>query len=43
MTDGAFLYCAIKGQDGVIFYFGSNDPQPDEEPVAIEFRLPDNA
>lgn len=43
MTDGAFLYCEIKGQDGVTCYFASNDPQPDEEPVAIEFRLPDNA
>lgn len=41
LTDGAFLYCAINGTDGVTYIYGSNDPKPDQQPVAIEFRLPE--
>ncbi len=39
MTDGAFLCCELEGQDGVTCYFDSNDPGPEDVPVAIEFRL----
>jgi hypothetical protein len=41
LTDGAFLCCRIKGAHGVTYFFESSDPSPTEEPVAIEFRLPE--
>jgi hypothetical protein len=39
LTDGAFLCCELKGQDGVTCFFASNEPAPADEPIAIEFRL----
>jgi hypothetical protein len=41
LTDGAFLYCELKGQDGVTCIFASNKPTLADEPIAIEFRLPE--
>jgi hypothetical protein len=39
-TDGAILYYNVNGTDGITYKYGSRDPRPDDEPVAIEFRLP---
>jgi hypothetical protein len=41
LTDGAFLYCAINGVNGIKYVYSSNHPKPNDEPVAIEFRLPE--
>jgi hypothetical protein len=41
MTDGAFLHCSVNGVDGVTYVYASNDPDPRDEPVAIELKLPD--
>ena len=41
LTDGAFLYCGIHGANGVTYIYGSPGPKPQDEPVAIEFRLPE--
>lgn len=41
LTDGAFLCVEVRGADGVFYYFGSTGPEPADEPVAIEIRLPD--
>ena len=41
LTDGAFLYCAIHGANGITYIYASNNPRPRDWPVAIEFRLPD--
>jgi hypothetical protein len=39
-TDGGILYYNVNGTDGITYKFASSDPKPDDEPVAIEFRLP---
>jgi len=41
MTDGAFLYCTINGAQGITYVYASNHPKPNDEPVALEFQLPD--
>lgn len=41
MTDGAFLSIEVRGSDGVLYYFASTGPEPADEPVAIEIRLPE--
>ena len=41
LTDGAFLCCELKGHGGVTYIFASNKPAPADEPVALEFRLPE--
>jgi len=40
-ADGAFLYSAIHGTDGLTFIYESNAPNSTDQPVAIEFRLPE--
>jgi hypothetical protein len=40
LTDGAFLFFGVNGSDGLTYIFGSHDPSPEDEPVALEFRLP---
>jgi hypothetical protein len=42
MTDGAFLYCAVHGTDGIAYIYESNKPSPSDLPVAIEFKLQEN-
>jgi len=39
MTDGAFVQYIIEGADKVKYMFGSVQPEPTDEPAAIEFRL----
>jgi hypothetical protein len=39
LTDGAFLCCELRAQDGVTFVFASTEPALADEPIAIEFRL----
>jgi hypothetical protein len=39
-TDGGILYYNVNGTDRITYKFASSDPKPDDEPVAIEFRLP---
>lgn len=39
--DGAFLYCSVNGSDGITYMYASNRPKARDEPVAIEFRLPE--
>jgi len=43
MTDGAFLYCAVHGTDGITYIYESNEPGPSDLPVAIEFKLQENS
>jgi hypothetical protein len=40
-TDGGILYYNVNGTDGITYKYGAYDPKPDDEPVAIEFRLPE--
>jgi hypothetical protein len=42
LTDGAFLYCAIHGTNGIAYIYARNQPEPGDQPVAIEFALPDS-
>jgi hypothetical protein len=39
VTDGAFMTFEIRGIDAVVYFFGSNEPETEDEPVALEFRL----
>jgi hypothetical protein len=41
LTDGAFLYCTIHGTNGIMYIYASNQPEPADQPVAIEFNLPE--
>jgi hypothetical protein len=41
LNDGAFLYCSINGPKGVTYIYGSSNSVVTEEPVAIEFLLPE--
>jgi hypothetical protein len=41
ITDGAFLYCAIHGANGIIYIYSSNNPANEDRPVALEFKLPE--
>jgi hypothetical protein len=40
-TDGGILYYNVTCTDGIRYKYGSRDPKRDDEPVAIEFRLPE--
>ena len=40
-TDGAFMCVSVRGNDGLTYMYASNEPQPDDGPVAIEIRLPE--
>jgi hypothetical protein len=40
LTDGAFLYCAINGTDGVTYIYGSSDPKPDHSCFALSRPFP---
>jgi len=40
-SDGAFLHCSVNGSDGITYMYASNRPKALDEPVAIEFRLPE--
>jgi hypothetical protein len=39
ITDGAFLCLAVNGADGITYFYPSNKPGPNHQPVAIEFKL----
>lgn len=41
-VDGAFLYSAIRGIDGTAYFYESNDPKPEAQPVAVEIELPES-
>ncbi len=40
LTDGAFLCVDVRGSEGVTYIFGSNAPNPEDEPVGLQFQLP---
>jgi hypothetical protein len=42
VSDGAFLYHVINGTDGVAYFYASAEPLPDDLPVALEIRLPED-
>jgi hypothetical protein len=42
VTDGAFLYHVINGTDGVTYFYASDEPLPEDLPVALEIRLPEH-
>ena len=39
--DGAFLSCEIHAEDGITYFYASPNPKRDDQPVAIEFELPE--
>lgn len=41
MTDGAFLYLALNGADGITYAYPSNEPRSGDQPVAISLDLPE--
>jgi|SRR4026208_256161 len=41
MTDGAFLFIELEGENRTHYYFGSTKPKKRDAPVAIVFNLPD--
>lgn len=40
VTDGAFLHHAIRGSDGITYFYASDEPLRENLPVALEIRLP---
>jgi hypothetical protein len=42
VADGAFLHHVINGTDGVTYFYASDEPLPDDLPVALEIRLPEH-
>jgi hypothetical protein len=42
VADGAFLHHIINGTDGVTYFYASDEPLPDDLPVALEIRLPED-
>jgi hypothetical protein len=40
-TDGGILCYNVNSTDGLTYKYGSRDPEPDDDPVALEFRLPE--
>ena len=41
VTDGAFLHHIINGTDGITYFYASDEPLPEDLPVALEIRLPE--
>jgi len=41
LTDGAFLFTEIQGENRTHYHFGSTKPKKRDHPVAIVFRLAD--
>jgi hypothetical protein len=41
LTDGAFLYLTVNGTGGVTYLYSSNEPGAVDQPIALEFRLPE--
>jgi hypothetical protein len=42
VTDGAFLHHTINGTDGITYFYASDEPLPEDLPVAFEIRLPEH-
>src|SRR5258708_38865617 len=41
VTDGAFLHHVINGTDGITYFYASDEPLPEDLPVALEIGLPE--
>ena len=42
LSDGAFLHHVINGTDGITYFYASDEPLPEDLPVALEIRLPEH-
>jgi hypothetical protein len=41
LSDGVFLFREIHGTDGITYSYASNEPLPDDLPVAVAILLPE--
>jgi hypothetical protein len=42
VTDGAFLHHVINGTDRIKYFYASDEPMPEDLPVALEIQLPEH-